>query len=43
MAKTMLCENNLPKYFWGEAINTVCYDINRISIRPLLAKTPYEL
>ena len=32
MARTILCENNLPKYFWGEAIK-----------RPLLTKTPYEL
>ena len=31
-ARTMLCENNLPKYFWEEAIK-----------RPLLTKTPYEL
>ena len=43
MARTMLCENNLPKYFWGEAINTSCYVINRVSIRPMLLKTPYEL
>ena len=28
----MLCENSLPKYFWGEAIK-----------RPLLTKIPYEL
>ena len=43
MARTMLCENNLPKYFWGEAINTSCYVINRVSVRPMLSKTPYEL
>ena len=43
MARTMFCENNLPKYFWGEAINTSCYVINRVSIRPMLSKTPYEL
>ena len=43
MARTMLCENNLPKYFWGEAINTLCYVINRISIKPMLSKIPYEL
>ena len=43
MARTMLCENNLPKYFWAEAINTACYVVNRISIRPILKKTPYEL
>ena len=43
MARTMLCENNLSKYFWGEAINTACYVINRVIIRSLLLKTPYEL
>ena len=43
MARTMLCENNLPKYFWAEAINTSCYIINRVMIRPILKKTPYEL
>ena len=43
MARTMLCENNLPKYFWGKAINTACYVINRETIRSLLSKTPYEL
>ena len=42
-ARTMLCENNLPKYFWAEAINTSCYIINRAMIRPILKKTPYEL
>ena len=41
MARIMLCENNLPKYFWGEAINITCYAINRVSIRPILSKTPY--
>ena len=39
----MLCENNLPKYFWAEAINTSCYIINRAMTRPILKKTLYEL
>lgn len=39
----MLCEHSLPKYFWAEAINSACYIINRVSIRPILKKTPYEL
>ena len=39
MARTMLCENNLPKYFWAEAVNTVCYVVNRATIRPILKKT----
>ena len=39
----MLCENNLPKYFWSKAVNTACYIINRVMIRPIIKKTPYEL
>ena len=36
-------ENSLPKYFWAEAVNTACYILNRVLIRPNLNKTPYEL
>ncbi|KAJ8763013.1 hypothetical protein K2173_023218 [Erythroxylum novogranatense] len=43
MARTMLCEMNLPKYFWAEAVNIACYIHNRILLRPMLKKTPYEL
>ncbi|KAH9770099.1 Integrase catalytic domain-containing protein [Citrus sinensis] len=43
MARTMLNENALPKYFWAEAVNTACYVLNRVLIRPHLNKTPYEL
>ena len=43
MARSMLSENGLPKYFWAEAVNTACYITNRALIRPLLKKTPYEL
>ena len=43
MARTMLCENNLPIYFWAEAINTTSYILNRALIRPILKKTPYDL
>ena len=39
----MLCESNLPRYFWAEAINTACYILNRALIRQFLKKTPYEL
>ena len=38
MARTMLNENNLPKYFWAEAVNTACYVLNRVSLRPKLIK-----
>ena len=39
----MINENGLPKYFWADAINTACYVLNRILIRPILSKTSYEL
>ena len=43
MARTMLNSFNLPKYFWAEAVNTACYVLNRVLIRPIFKKTPYEL
>lgn len=33
----------MEKYFWAEEVNTTCYIQNRISIRPISNKTPYEL
>ena len=43
MARTMLQETGMAKHFWAEAVNTACYIQNRISVRPILNKTPYEL
>ncbi|CAH9110852.1 unnamed protein product [Cuscuta epithymum] len=43
MTRTMLNEHKLPQYFWGEAIQTACYMLNRVLLRPILKKTPYEL
>lgn len=43
MARTMINEFNTPKYFWAEAVNTSCYVLNRVTLRPKLKKTPYEL
>jgi len=43
MARSMLNENGLPKYFWAEAVNTSCHIVNRVLIRPKMDKTPYEL
>ena len=43
MTKIILHENNLPNYFWAEAVNTSCYILNRVLIRSSLDKTPYEL
>ena len=42
MACTMLCEDNLSRYFWMKTINTAYYILNHILIRPILKKTPYE-
>jgi len=42
LTRTMLNENSLPKYFWADAINTASYVLNRVLIRPILKKTPYE-
>jgi len=43
LARTMINENSLPKYFWANVVNTTCYMLNRVLIRPILKKTPYEL
>ena len=42
-ARTILSESSLPKYFWADAVNTSCYVMKRVLIRPILKKTPYEL
>ena len=42
MARTMIQDYDLPLYFWAEATLTSCYIINRVSIRPIIKKTPYE-
>ena len=43
IARTLLNDTSLPKYFWAEAVNTACYIMNRALIRPILKKPPYEL
>lgn len=43
MARTMLIASGLPRNFWAEAVNTACYVINRVMIRSITNKTPYEL
>ena len=42
MARIMLCESNLPKHFWAEAVNTACYILNRVLLRPVFNKTHFE-
>ena len=43
MAWVMLHNKNLPKSFWGEAVNIACHTLNRVYFRPDSKKTPYEL
>jgi len=43
LARTMLSESSLPKYFWADAVSTSSYVMNRVLIRPIVKKTPYEL
>jgi len=43
MARSMLDEYRSPYSFCAEAINTACHASNRLFLRKILMKTPYEL
>ncbi|RDX70451.1 hypothetical protein CR513_50310, partial [Mucuna pruriens] len=43
IAITILNDNNSSKYFWAQAVSTICYLQNSTYIRPILKMTPYEL
>jgi len=43
LVRTLLNETDLPKYFWVDAVSTTCYVLNKVLLRPILKKTPYEL
>ncbi|GKB54491.1 retrovirus-related pol polyprotein from transposon TNT 1-94 [Tanacetum coccineum] len=43
MSMTMLNEQSLPQKFWCNTVDTSTYILNRILIRAILGKTPYEL
>ncbi|GJR03580.1 retrovirus-related pol polyprotein from transposon TNT 1-94 [Tanacetum coccineum] len=43
MSRSMLNEKSLPKKFWCNTVDTSTYILNRILIRVILGKTPYEL
>ncbi|GJU01580.1 retrovirus-related pol polyprotein from transposon TNT 1-94 [Tanacetum coccineum] len=42
-SRTLLNEQSIPQQFWCNAVDTSTYIINKISIRHILGKTPYEL
>ncbi|GJY13007.1 retrovirus-related pol polyprotein from transposon TNT 1-94 [Tanacetum coccineum] len=41
--RTMLNEQSLPQNFWCNVVDTSTYNLNRILIRAIQGKTPYEL
>ncbi|GJU63533.1 retrovirus-related pol polyprotein from transposon TNT 1-94 [Tanacetum coccineum] len=43
MSRTMLNEQSLSQKFWCNSVDTSTYILNRILIRAILRKTPYEL
>jgi hypothetical protein len=38
----MMKAKGLPRYFWGEVVNTTVYLLNRSPMRSLEGMTPYE-
>ncbi|GJX88596.1 retrovirus-related pol polyprotein from transposon TNT 1-94 [Tanacetum coccineum] len=42
MSRTMLNEQSIPQKFWCNVVDTSTYILNRILVRPILGKTPYE-
>ncbi|GJZ97298.1 retrovirus-related pol polyprotein from transposon TNT 1-94 [Tanacetum coccineum] len=43
MSRTMLNDQSLPQNFWCNAVDISTYILNRIVIRAIKGKTPYEL
>jgi hypothetical protein len=43
ITRTMLNEFDTPKCFYAETVNISCYVLNRVTLRPELKKTFYEL
>lgn len=42
-ARTMLLAKGMDKSFWGEAVNTAVYTLNRTGTSTIENKTPYEI
>ncbi|XP_049936458.1 retrovirus-related Pol polyprotein from transposon RE1 isoform X4 [Nymphaea colorata] len=43
VTRAILFQRNLPKYYWGDAILTSVYLINRMPSRGLKGRTPYSM
>src|ERR1041385_1846755 len=42
MARSLLKSKNMPGVFWGEAVTTAVYLLNRAPTKAVIGKTPYE-
>ena len=42
MARSMLKSKGMPGKFWGEAVNTAVYLLNRAPTKSVVGMTPYE-
>ena len=42
MARSLLKSKNMPGSFWGEAVTTTVYLLNRAPTKAVIGKTPYE-
>ena len=42
MARIMMNEKGMPKYFWAEAVHTTVYILNRCPTKALKKKKPLE-
>jgi hypothetical protein len=42
-ARSMLKEKGLPGWFWGEAVTTAAYLLNRVPCKAVNGKTPFEV
>lgn len=43
LARTMIREMSLLKYFWTDALRIVCHVLNRVVLQPIPEHTPYDL
>ncbi|KAK3147062.1 hypothetical protein QOZ80_3BG0277590 [Eleusine coracana subsp. coracana] len=43
MARSMMKAKSLPGWFWGEAVNTAVFLLNRAPTQSVIGKTPYEV
>ena len=42
MARSMMKAKGMPTKFWGEAVTTTVFILNRAPTKALMGKTPFE-